>query len=106
MSNQPLPSDVGTPSWRLTERLLAKLDELEAQGLQVQWIEASFEDLTRLVLEGGDAAVRLDPDPALDRAWFGKAEIRHNSQTPGVWVFVRGDVAAGAISAHEVKPPE
>ncbi len=106
MANQPQPSGARAPAWRLTELLKDKLDELEGRGLQIQWIEASYDDLTRLVLEGGDDAVRLDADPSLDRAWFGRVEIRHNSQTAGTWVFVSGETATGGISAHEVKPQD
>ena len=65
-----------------------------------------MEDLTRLVVEGGDAAIRLDPDPAIDRAWFGDTEIRHSATRPMTWVFVRGEVASGDVSAHVVSPPD
>ena len=93
------------PPWRLTDALDAKLAELTGQGFEVLWIEASMADLTRLVQEGGEAAIRLDPDPSIDRAWFGAAEIRHASARENTWVFLRGEVAAGEISAHVVAPP-
>jgi hypothetical protein len=99
------------PPWRLTDGLNAKLSELTGLGYEVLWIEACVEDLTRLVLEGGEDAIRLDPDPTLDRAWFGEAEIRHSARQM-TWVFLRGEVApkdkegAGEISAHVVGPPE
>jgi hypothetical protein len=71
----------------------------------VQWIESSLDDLTLLVREGGAAAIRLDPAPDVDRAWFGAMEIRHNGKQPNTWVFVKGEVAAGDISAHVVARP-
>ena len=94
------------PAWRLTEALDAKLAELRGQGFEVAWIESSRADLTRLVVEGGEDAIRLDPDPAVDRAWYGEAEIRHSSARDGTWVFVTGEAAAGEVSAHRVGPPD
>jgi mannose-6-phosphate isomerase-like protein (cupin superfamily) len=92
--------------WRLTDSLDAKLAELRDRGFEVAWIESSRADLTRLIVEGGEAAIRLDPDPAVDRAWYGEVEIRHNSAQDETWVFVRGEVAAGEISAHVVAAPD
>lgn len=94
------------PTWRLTDRLNAKLAELRANGLEILWIESCRGDLTRLVVEGGEAAIRLDPDPAIDRAWFGEVEIRHTSTRGLTWVFVKGEVAAGEVSAHVIGPPD
>jgi hypothetical protein len=94
------------PTWRLTDALNAKLAELAGQGHEILWIEASVDDLTRLVVEGGEDAVRLDPDPGLDRAWFGEVEIRHAARRQMTWIFLRGEVAAGEISAHVVGPPD
>jgi len=62
-------------------------------------------DLTCLVVEGGETAIRLDPDPSIDRAWFGDIEIRHCAARDGVWIFVKGEVASGEISAHQVALP-
>lgn len=93
-------------AWRLTEALDAKLAELRSQGFEVAWLECCREDLTRLVIEGGDDAIRLDPDPAIDRAWYRDVEIRHTSTREMSWVFVRGEVAAGEVSAHVVGPPD
>ena len=93
-------------AWRLTDDLDAKLMELRGKGFEVLWIECSRDDLTRLVIEGGEAAIRLDPDPAVDRAWFGETEIRHSATRELTWVFLRGEVAAGEISAHVVGPPD
>ncbi len=99
------------PAWRLTDGLNDKLTELSGRGYEILWIEACVEDLTRLVVEGGEDAVRLDPDPTVDRAWFGEVEIRHSAREM-TWVFLRGEVAPkdqdgdGEISAHIVSPPE
>lgn len=92
--------------WRLTDALNAKLAELRDRGFAPQWIEAGMEDLTRLVREGGEAAIQLDPDPSVDRAWFGEVEIRHAAASEHTWVFVSGEVASGGVSAHAVTPPE
>src|SRR5205814_10602083 len=67
------------PAWRLTDGLDAKLAGLRDRGFEVTWIESCRADLTRLIVEGGEAAIRLDPDPGVDRAWYGDVEIRHNS---------------------------
>jgi hypothetical protein len=48
------------------EALDGKLAELLAKGCEVLWIECCQEDLTRLVIEAGEDAVRLHPDPAVD----------------------------------------
>jgi uncharacterized protein YuzB (UPF0349 family) len=93
-------------AWRLTEALNAKLAELTGLGFDVQWIESSRADLTRLIVEGGDDAIRLDPDPAVDRAWYGAVEIRHGATREDTWVFVRGEVASGETSAHVVSAPD
>lgn len=94
------------PAWRLTDGLDAKLAELRERGFEVAWIESCRADLTRLLIEGGDAAIQLDPDPGVDRAWYGEVEIRHASTGDETWVFVRGEVAAGDVSAHVVAPPQ
>ena len=101
-----MASDPEPAAWRLTDGLHAKLAELTGRGFEVLWIESSVEDLTRLVLEGGEGAIRLDPDPSLDRAWFGEVEIRHTSARQMTWVFLKGEVAAGEVSAHIVGPPD
>lgn len=93
-------------AWRLTAALDDKLAELQGRGFEVQWVEASRADLTQLVIEGGETAIRLDPDPSLDRAWYGDTEIRHGAAREMTWVFVLGEVAAGEVSAHVVGPPE
>ena len=97
--------EAGPADWQLTAALNAKLAALTVLGLDVQWIEASRADLTRLMVEGGEAAIRLDPDPSVDRAWYGEVEIRHCATREDTWVFVKGEVASGDISAHPVVPP-
>jgi hypothetical protein len=104
-SPDPPPPTAGG-AWRLTDALDAKLSELKGQGYEVLWIEASRADLTQLVMEGGEAAIRLDPDPAVDRAWYGETEIRHGATRELTWIFLRGEVAAGEVSAHVVSPPD
>ena len=94
------------PPWRLSEALNYKLAELKGMGVQVQWIECSHEDLTALIVEGDDDAISLDPDPAVDRAWYGDVEIRHVPTRPFTWVFVVGDDPSGEMSAHIISPPD
>jgi hypothetical protein len=108
MANQAqrIAEEPEAAAWRLTDGLNAKLYDLTAKGYEVLWIEASLEDLTRLVAEGGEAAIRLDPDPTLDRAWFGGVEIRHTATRQMTWVFLKGEAAAGEVSAHVVAPPD
>jgi hypothetical protein len=106
MATHPQRDEPTAADWRLTEALNAKLAELTGLGFEVQWIESSRADLARLLDEGGDDAIRLDPDPAIDRAWFGEVEIRHTAVRDMTWVFVRGEVAAGEVSAHVIGPPE
>lgn len=101
-----MASEAAPAPWRLTDGLNAKLAELTGRGFEIQWIEACVEDLTRLVMEGGEDAIRLDPDPGLDRAWFGDVEIRHTSERQMTWVFLKGEVASGEISAHIVGAPD
>jgi hypothetical protein len=92
-------------AWRLTDALDDKLADLRAKGFEVRWIESTRADLMTLMIEGGDSAIRLDPDPGLDRAWYGQTEIRHTATREGTWVFVRGETAAGEVSAHVVSGP-
>src|ERR1700710_99882 len=108
MANHPQSADVEPEAapWRLTEALDAKLAELKGLGFEVAWIECSRADLTSLVVEGGDAAVRLDPAPSIDRAWYGEVEIRHTAARDLTWVFLTGEVAAGEVSAHVIGPPD
>jgi len=106
MATHPQRAETVAADWRLTEALNAKLAELAGLGFEVQWIEASRADIARLLDEGGDEAIQLDPDPAVDRAWFGAVEIRYNAARELTWVFVRGEVASGEVSAHVIGPPD
>lgn len=108
MANHPqrVEPEPGAQPWRLTDALDAKLAELAARELDILWIEACRADLTSLVMEGGDTAVRLDADPGVDRAWYGEVEIRHTAVRDLTWVFVRGEDPSGEISAHIVGPPD
>jgi hypothetical protein len=94
------------PGWRLTEALDAKLAELKDRGFEVRWIESSAEDLALLAVEGGEDAVRLDPDPSVDRAWYGGVEIRVSATRALTWVFLTGEADDGEISAHVLGPPD
>jgi hypothetical protein len=102
---QSVEAEPEAAPWRLTDALNAKLAGLRNLGFEVLWIESCRADLTRLVMEGGEDAIRLDPDPGLDRAWFGEVEIRHAPEREMTWVLLRGEVASGEISAHVVSPP-
>jgi hypothetical protein len=105
MATHPQPADpVDVPVAPMTGALDAKLAELRGRGFEIAWIESCRGDLTRLVMEGGEAAIRLDADPSVDRAWYGDVEIRHASTSDQTWVFVRGEVATGEISSHQVDP--
>lgn len=88
------------PAGRLTDRLNGKLGELRTAGYSILWITAPLADLTTLILEGGDQAILMDPDPERDVAWYGGCRIRHSAY-PGVRVFLEGEVE-GQISCHVV----
>nr|MEA2799864.1 hypothetical protein [Phenylobacterium sp.] len=83
----------------LTERLDARLAELTRSGYRIQWIEASERELVTLFVEGGDQAIILDPDPGVDRAWYGGFEIRP-SEKGLVWIYLEGEYEG--LSAHIV----
>jgi hypothetical protein len=97
---QPQPSTDAAPAGRLTDRLNGKLGELRAAGYSILWIAAPLADLTTLILEGGDQAILMDPDPERDVAWYGGCHIRH-SVDPDVRVFLEGEVE-GEMSCHVV----
>ena len=90
---------------RLLDCLNEKLAELMGKGFDVLWIECSKDHLTRLVVEDTDA-IRLDPDPVVDRAWYGGVEIRHTAERELTWVFLKGEVEDGEVSAHIVSLPD
>ena|SRR5689334_553966 len=85
---------------RLTARLDAKLAEIERAGWRVRWLEIGRDELLTLFREGGDDAVRLDPDPARDCGWYGRYEVRYTGNQL-VWVMIEGEVA-GEVSIHIV----
>lgn len=84
----------------LTERLDAELAKLAGRGYRVQWLEIGEEELVTLFAEGGDEAIRLDPDPTVDKAWYGDYEVRATHRVC-VWIFIEGEVE-GEISAHVI----
>jgi hypothetical protein len=88
----------GRPS-TLTGRLDARLAELTRSGYRIQWIEASAKELATLFEEGGDEAIVLDPDPGVDRAWYGAFEIRP-SEKDLIWIYLEGEYEG--LSAHIV----
>jgi hypothetical protein len=91
---------------RLLDSVNEKLAELMSQGFDVLWIECSKADLTRLVMEDEDEAIRLDPDPVVDRAWYGGVEIRHSADRELTWIFLKGEAEGGEVSAHVVSLPD
>lgn len=95
----PDPVDASEPRL-LTDRLNGKLREARAEGFAVLWITATLADLTTLLLEGGDQAILMDPDPQRDVAWYGGCRIRHSSD-PGLRIYLEGEVE-GEISCHIV----
>ncbi|MDB5428442.1 MAG: hypothetical protein JWR47_3738 [Phenylobacterium sp.] len=97
LADAPAPdADVTT----LTGRLDAKLTELASAGCRVQWIEVSEPEMIALFVEGGDEAIQLDPDPAVDKAWYGDFEVRPTIKSC-IWIYVEGEVE-DQISAHIV----
>lgn len=86
----PEPAAVPAPDASLTERIRAKLSELEGRGYTIRWISAPTDALVTLFVEGGEQAILMDPDPGRDVAWFGVHEIRP-SENAGVWVYIEGE---------------
>jgi len=74
----------------LTERLNAKLVELSVRGFRVQYIEIAEPQMVALFAEGGDEAIRLDDDPASDRAWYADYEVRATDKEL-IWIWVEGE---------------
>jgi hypothetical protein len=100
--DEPFPDEAGhvaTQASTLTGRLNARLAELTRSGYRIQWIEASETELVTLFAEGGDEAIVLDPDPGLDRAWYGGFEIRPSAKGL-VWIYLKGEYEG--LSAHIV----
>jgi len=84
----------------LTERLDRKLAELTERGYAIQYLEIGEGELVQLFREGGDEAVRLDPDPDVDQAWYGDHEVRATDKSC-IWIWLDGEVP-GEISAHVI----
>jgi hypothetical protein len=74
----------------LLGRLRDALRTIEGAGYRVCWITAGPEELVRLFEDGGDSVIRLDPDPATDRAWIGSYELKP-TETSGVFVYLEGE---------------
>jgi hypothetical protein len=94
------PSSEAESTSTLTQRLDAKLAELTAKGLAIRWLEIAEAQLVTLFEEGGDDIIRLDADPAVDKAWYGDYEVRP-SERAYVWIFLEGEVA-GEVTAHVI----
>lgn len=84
----------------LTERLTAKLAEIVERGFHVKWLEMSQAEMVTLFREAGEEVIRLDPDPAVDKAWYGDIEVRA-SKNGCVWIWIEGEVE-GELSVHIV----
>jgi hypothetical protein len=87
----PAPPPVARPP---VEPVMARLDDklaaLEAAGYRILWIAISEEELVQLLIEGGEQAVLMDPDPSRDVAWYKTYEIRP-SDKPGLRVYLEGE---------------
>ncbi|MGZ6016560.1 MAG: hypothetical protein ACXWKM_12510 [Phenylobacterium sp.] len=83
----------------LTERLNAKLVQLAVAGHRIQYIEIAEPQMVTLFAEGGDEALRLDDDPASDRAWYADYEVRATDKEL-IWIWIEGEHAEP--SAHIV----
>ena len=83
----------------LTERLDNRLSELIRSGYRIQWIEAAEKELITLFAEGGDEAIVLDPDPTVERAWYGEFEIRPTEKNL-IWIDLEGEYEG--LSVHIV----
>ena len=92
-------SDAGEQTGALIERLNARIAAFLAAGDTIVWIEAEYEALVRLFLEGGDEVVSLDPDPDVDLGWYGRFEMRACPRE-GLWVYRKGRF--GHVSGHIV----
>jgi hypothetical protein len=83
----------------LTGRLDARLAELTRSGYRIQWIEVSEKELVTLFVEGGDEVIVMDPDLGIDRAWYGKFEIRPTEKDL-IWIYLEGEYEG--LSVHIV----
>ncbi len=95
----PAPAVEPEPSL-LSQRLDARMAEIEAKGYRICWLEMGRDELLTLFRELGDEAVRLDPDPAKDCGWYGPHEVRYAGREL-VWIYLEGEVP-GEVSVHVV----
>jgi hypothetical protein len=79
-----------SPAESVTARLDAKLEALNEASYRILWIEITEQDLVQLLIEGGEQAVLMDPDPDRDVAWYRTHEIRP-SKRPGLRIFLEGE---------------
>ena len=84
----------------LFARLNIKLAELRGRGYRLQWMEMSQKEMITLFHEAGEEVIRLDPDPSVDKAWYGDVEVRA-SERECVWIWLEGEVP-GEMSAHVI----
>jgi hypothetical protein len=91
--------EAGQDTGPLVARLNAQIAEFLARGDTIEWIEAEHDSLVRLFLESGEDVVSLDPDPEVDRAWYGQIEVRACPHE-GLWIFRKGRF--GHLSGHAV----
>lgn len=84
----------------LFARLNLKLAELRGRGFRLQWMEMSQSEMIALFYEAGEEVIRLDPDPSVDKAWYGDVEVRA-SDKDCIWIWVEGEVP-GEMSAHVI----
>jgi len=82
----------------LTQRLTDTLAEIKAKGFHVKWLEMSQAEMVTLFREAGEEVIRLDPDPSVDKAWYGEIEVRA-SKNSCIWIWLEGEVE-GELSVH------
>lgn len=96
---EPTPPAAEPRAARLTDRLDAKIAEIEAAGYRICWLEVGRDELLTLFREGGDQAVLLDPDPARDCGWYRAYEVRYTGREL-IWILIEGEVPGGEKSIH------
>src|SRR3954452_20844240 len=82
----------------LTQRLSDTLAEIKAKGFHVKWLEMSQAEMVTLFREAGEEVIRLDSDPAVDKAWYGDIEVRASKNTC-IWIWLEGEIE-GEMSVH------
>lgn len=99
-STQVTPGEPPQPGETLFARLNIKLAELRGRGYRLQWMEMSQKEMVTLFHEAGEEVIRLDPDPTVDKAWYGDVEVRA-SDRECVWIWLEGEVP-GETSVHVI----